>query len=62
MGKLSVMAALSSTTLFVENWPQFRGADTDGVASSHCPTSWNWTKNVCWKVALSGEGWSGPIV
>ncbi len=45
-----------------ENWPQFRGSHSNGVARSPCPEAWDATQNVRWKVALAGEGWSCPVV
>ncbi|MEX0728076.1 MAG: PQQ-binding-like beta-propeller repeat protein [Planctomycetaceae bacterium] len=45
-----------------EDWPQFRGANADGVARSTCPDVWDATKNVRWKLPLEGEGWSCPVV
>ena len=45
------------------NWPQFRGADSRGVAhQSNLPEVWSETENVVWKTAVSGRGWSSPIV
>jgi outer membrane protein assembly factor BamB len=44
-------------------WPQFRGASGRGVSSVEgLPTSWSNTKNVAWKAAVPGRGWSSPIV
>ena len=51
----AAIVAVSSTMGFADNWPQFRGADSNGVAPSQCPTSWDASKNVRWKVAVSGE-------
>ena len=46
-----------------ENWPQFRGADSTGVATSgNLPDAWSATENVAWKAELKGRGWSSPIV
>lgn len=45
------------------NWPQFRGPQADGVAAaSKHPAEWSLEKNVAWKVAVPGIGWSQPIV
>jgi outer membrane protein assembly factor BamB len=43
-------------------WPQFRGANGNGAAESDFPQTWDRATNVLWKVAVPGEGWSGPIV
>lgn len=46
-----------------ENWPQFRGADSRGVAqSTKIAAQWSATENVEWKTDLPGRGWSSPIV
>jgi outer membrane protein assembly factor BamB len=46
-----------------DDWPQFRGPSGTGVAeSAQLPREWSETKNVAWKVALPGQGWSQPVV
>ena len=59
-------AVLIPSACLAENWPQFRGAEANGVANSRCPVSWSATgdstKNVRWKVPIAGEGWSAPVV
>ena len=46
-----------------ENWPQFRGGDSRGVASgANLPDRWSASQNVAWKCDLPGRGWSSPIV
>jgi outer membrane protein assembly factor BamB len=45
------------------NWPQFRGAQSLGVAEdSNLPDKWSATENVAWKTDIPGVGWSSPIV
>jgi outer membrane protein assembly factor BamB len=45
------------------NWPRWRGARMDGVASdANPPIEWSETKNVAWKVRLPGHGSSTPIL
>src|SRR5262249_39522419 len=42
---------------------QFRGALGRGVSAiDHLPITWSTTKNVAWKTAIPGRGWSSPIV
>lgn len=49
--------------LQAENWPQFRGPGGQGhTAATNLPTQWSATKNVVWKQAFPGEGWSSPVV
>jgi outer membrane protein assembly factor BamB len=46
-----------------EDWPQLRGPTGQGLArSNNLPTEWSKTKNVAWKQALPGRGWSSPVV
>ncbi len=46
-----------------ENWPQFRGPESSGVADDpKLPDSWSSTNNVVWKTAIPGSGWSSPVV
>jgi outer membrane protein assembly factor BamB len=45
------------------HWPQFRGAQVDGMAEgSKLPETWSSTENVVWKTDLPGWGWSSPII
>ena len=47
----------------VNNWHQWRGPDSNGVAvKADPPLEWNETKNVKWKVELSGRGSASPVV
>jgi outer membrane protein assembly factor BamB len=45
-----------------DHWPQFRGTQWDGAVQSACPTVWDSSTNVRWKIPLAGEGWSCPVV
>jgi len=47
-----------------ENWPQFRGPDSSGVAADGegLPVKWSQTENVAWKTSVPGLGWSSPVV
>jgi hypothetical protein len=45
------------------DWPQFRGpAGTGVVPAADIPLEWSATKNLAWKTAVSGQGWSQPVV
>jgi len=45
------------------NWPQWRGPDGQGVSNEkNLPFEWNETKNVLWRTAIPGRGFSSPIV
>lgn len=46
-----------------DRWPQFRGAQSLGVAEDPAlPEKWSVTENVAWKTDIAGIGWSSPIV
>jgi hypothetical protein len=46
-----------------ENWPQFRGAQVDGLGEgATLPDMWSTTENVVWKTDLPGWGWSSPVI
>ncbi|MDB5312416.1 MAG: outer rane biosis protein BamB [Gemmataceae bacterium] len=62
---LSLAAAtlLLTTARPADNWPEFRGPNGDGTADAKAiPTEWSETKNVRWKTAIHGKGWSSPVV
>lgn len=46
------------------DWVDFRGPTMDGHApeGAHPPLNWSEDRNVRWKVAVPGRGWSSPIV
>ena len=45
------------------DWPQFRGPAGDGHGSArNLPATWSETKNVAWKTAIPGKGWSSPVL
>ncbi len=68
MPRLSIVLALllligPSLSTRAENWPEFRGPTGQGVyAGKGLPIEWSATKNVAWKQAIPGKGWSSPIV
>lgn len=44
-------------------WPQFRGPDGQGHSSEQSvPLEWSETRNVAWKVPVSGRAWSSPVI
>jgi outer membrane protein assembly factor BamB len=54
----------ASAAAGAESWPQFRGPGGQGHAEGafRVPTVWSETRNVRWKVAVPGLGWSSPVV
>jgi outer membrane protein assembly factor BamB len=61
---LVVIASLSAVTATLQaDWPQFRGPEGDGrAASTALPLTWGEDRNVAWKTAIHGRGWSSPVV
>jgi outer membrane protein assembly factor BamB len=46
-----------------DQWPQFRGPQSSGVADDpNLPDTWSTTRNVLWKTEIPGSGWSSPVV
>jgi outer membrane protein assembly factor BamB len=67
----TVIAAFLSSSLILsaasnsanENWPQWRGPLSTGVApDANPPTNWSESNNIKWKVKLPGRGNATPIV
>ncbi len=57
------MAALAVIRLAADEWPEFRGPTGQGHAAGRgLPTEWSPTKNVAWKSAVAGAGWSTPAI
>jgi outer membrane protein assembly factor BamB len=49
--------------MFFPDWPQFRGSTGQGVSEErNLPLTWSETKNVRWKTAIPGRGWSSPVI
>ena len=45
------------------DWPQWRGADGMGHATStKLPVEWSEQNNVSWRTELPGRGWSSPVI
>lgn len=60
---LAACVVMVGTVSAGENWPQFRGPGGQGIAEvGHVPTEWDESRNVAWKIALPGRGWSSPVV
>lgn len=58
------LTLLALNTCFAsDNWPQFRGPKSMGVADDpKLPDTWSATENVAWKADIPGVGWSSPVV
>jgi len=45
------------------DWPQFRGPDGQGHSNEkNAPLEWSDEKNVKWKMAVPGKGFSSPVI
>ena len=54
---------LLSVSVLAQDWPEFRGPGGQGHSTERgLPLTWSETKNVKWKVALPGKGWSSPAI
>ena len=46
-----------------DDWPGFRGPTGQGLSTAtNLPIEWSATRNVAWKRAVPGTGWSSPVV
>src|SRR5688500_18504850 len=56
-------AATHGEEASLESWPQFRGPTGQGLAAqTGLPLRWSDRKNVVWKTAITGQGWSSPVI
>lgn len=60
---MTLFASCLSSLAHADDWPQFRGPSGQGiVARGELPVTWGKDKNIAWKQAIPGKGWSSPIV
>jgi outer membrane protein assembly factor BamB len=46
-----------------DSWPEFRGPGAQGISTAtNVPVRWSATRNIAWKVAVPGKGWSSPVL
>jgi outer membrane protein assembly factor BamB len=57
----NIFVANSSNTDPV-NWPQWRGPSFTGMASTGAPVEFGDSKNVKWRIAIPGRGFSTPVI
>jgi outer membrane protein assembly factor BamB len=49
--------------LLAWDWPEFRGPTGQGLSDeSGLPLTWSESRNVRWKTAIPGRGWSSPAI
>lgn len=59
----TILVILFSNSLFADNWPQWRGANGDGVSfETNLPAVWDRQNNVAWKFDLPGAAGSTPAI
>jgi outer membrane protein assembly factor BamB len=52
-----------AATALIQDWPEFRGPTGQGHSTERgLPLTWSEDKNVKWKVAVPGRGWSSPAI
>ena len=60
---LAIFISVSSCLQAADEWPRFRGPQSNGYAeSASLPLKWSETENVSWKVAIPGTGHSSPVI
>lgn len=59
---LGVLLAVPGAVCTAGDWPQFRGPAGDATATDEFPLEWDTSQNVRWRIPLSGEGWSAPVL
>lgn len=59
----ALILVLLSLPISAQDWPEFRGPTGQGISAERgLPLTWSETKNVRWKVAIPGRGWSSPAI
>ena len=67
----SLMSLIALTTVVLvagsagsdpAHWPQWRGPFFNGMARTAAPVEFSDTKNIKWKVAIPGRGFSTPVI
>ena len=62
MKKQLTLLALSLAFTVQADWKQWRGPTGQGHANANLATEWSETKNVKWRTAIPGKGWSSPVI
>lgn len=61
--RIALLNASTFTFAATTDWPEFRGPTGQGISTATgLPTEWSSTKNVSWKIAVPGAGWSSPAI
>ncbi len=60
---LTLLVCFGAVASAAENWPDFRGPAMDGHSDAQeLPLEWSEQKNIRWKTAIAGRGWSTPVI
>jgi outer membrane protein assembly factor BamB len=60
---VAFVCASVAMVMGAEDWPAFRGPSGDGHSPERgLPAEWSETRNVVWKAAVPGQGWSSPVI
>ena len=60
---LFTLAMLFSVGAYADNWPQWRGAEHNGIShDKNLPATWSDKENVVWKIPLPGPAGATPVV
>ena len=63
VGLFVAAGAMAGAGIAADDWTQFRGPNADNVSKGPpVPTEWSADKNIKWKTAIPGTGWSAPVV
>ncbi len=59
-----LLFVLVSVAYSEDNWPSWRGPNSNGVAAKGAtpPTKWDEKTNIKWKIELSGKGSATPVI
>ena len=63
-----IIFVLAAAILFVssaraENWPQWRGAKSDGISKEkNIPTTWSKSENIAWRTPMPGQAGATPCI
>src|SRR5215471_13551669 len=58
----TVVLVAGSASSDPAHWPQWRGPFFNGVAKGAAPVELSDTKNIKWKIAIPGRGFSTPVI
>jgi outer membrane protein assembly factor BamB len=60
---VSLLILSMATLASAGQWPEFRGPSGQGHApETGLPLDWSESRNIVWKMAVPGRGWSSPVV